>query len=89
MTEQMLRFDCSFYNFSGIISDIEALKESVSDKLFSQEPLAEAIISYLNQSNPAAHREIMDVFDKIISARIDSLIKDALENDTNIEKYPR
>ena len=71
------------------MTDIEALKESVSDKLFSQELLAEAIISYLNQSNPAAHREIMDVFDKIISARIDSLIKDALENDTNIEKYPR
>ena len=71
------------------MTDIEALKESVSDKLFSQEPLAEAIISYLNQSNPADHREIMDVFDKIISARIDSLIKDALENDTNIEKYPR
>ena len=56
------------------MTDIEALKESVSDKLFSQEPLAEAIISYLNQSNPAAHREIMDVFDKIISARNDSLI---------------
>ena len=32
------------------MTDIEALKESVSDKLFSQEPLAEAI--YLILTNP-------------------------------------
>ena len=71
------------------MTDIEALKESVSDKLFAQEPLAWAIISYLNKSDPVAHREILDIFDKIISDRIDSLIKEAIENENNIEKYPR
>lgn len=68
------------------MTNIEALKESVSEKLYAQEPLAQAILSYLNVSDPAAHREILNRFDKIISARIDCLIEDALENEANIEK---
>ena len=38
------------------MTDIEALKESVSEKLYAQEPLAQAILSYLNNSDPAAHQ---------------------------------
>ena len=71
------------------MTDIEALKESISEILFVQEPLAWAIMNYLNKSNPSAHQEILDIFDKIISNRIDSLIHEALENENNIEKYPR
>ena len=69
------------------MTDIEALKDAISDKLYAQEPLAQAILSYLNALNPVAHNEILDRFDKIISARIDSLIQDTLENEANIEKY--
>ena len=68
------------------MTNIEALKESVSEKLYAQEPLAQAILFYLNNSDPAAHREILDRFDKIISARIDQLINNALENEASIEK---
>lgn len=67
------------------MTDIEALKEAVSNELYAQEPLAQAILSYLNASNPAAHQEILNHFDKIVSARIDCLIKNALENEANIE----
>ena len=35
------------------MTDIEALKESVSEKLYAQEPLAQAILSYLNNSAPS------------------------------------
>ena len=68
------------------MTNIEALKESVSEKIYAQEPLAQAILSYLNASDPAAHQEILNRFDEIISARIDQLINDALENEANIEK---
>lgn len=68
------------------MTDIEALKEAVTEKLYAQEPLAQAILSYLNTSNPIAHQEILNRFDKIISARIDYLIEDALENEASIEK---
>lgn len=71
------------------MTDLEALKESISNKLFAQEPLAQAIMFHLNKSDPAVHREILDTFDKIISNRIDSLIKESIENENAIEKYPR
>ena len=61
------------------MTDIEALKESVSEKLYAQEPLAQAILSYLNNSDPAAHQAILNRFDEIVSARIDCLIQEALE----------
>ena len=64
----------------------EALKESVSEKLYAQEPLAQAILSYLNNSDPAAHQAILNRFDEIVSARIDCLIQEALENEANTEK---
>ena len=60
------------------MTDIEALKESVSEKLYAQEPLAQAILSYLNNSDPAAHQAILN--------RIDCLIQEALENEANTEK---
>ena len=69
------------------MTDMEALKEAVSDKLFAQEPLAMAIMSYLNASDPAAHRRILDIFDKIVSAHIDRLVTDALENEASIEVF--
>ena len=47
------------------MTDIEALKESVSEKLYAQEPLAQAILSYLNNSDPAAHQAILNRFDEI------------------------
>ena len=50
------------------MTDIEALKESVSEKLYAQEPLAQAILSYLNNSDPAAHQAILNRFDEIVSA---------------------
>lgn len=68
------------------MTNIEALKESVSEKLYAQEPLAQAILSYLNASDPAAHQKILIRFDEIISARIDQLINNALENEASIEK---
>lgn len=68
------------------MTDIEALKESVSEKLYAQEPLAQAIWSYLNNSDPAAHQAILNRFDEIVSARIDCLIQEALENEANTEK---
>ena len=68
------------------MTDIEALKESVSEKLYAQEPLAQAILSYLNNSDPAAHQAILNRFDEIVSARIDCLIQEALENEANTEK---
>lgn len=71
------------------MTNIEALKESVSEKLYAQEPLAQAILSYLNTSDPAAHRKILNRFDEIISARIDQLIDEALENEASIETYRR
>ena len=67
------------------MTDIEALKESVSEKLYAQEPLAQAILSYLNNSDPAAHQAILNRFDEIVSARIDCLIQEALENEANTE----
>ena len=54
------------------MTDIEALKESVSEKLYAQEPLAQAILSYLNNSDPAAHQAILN--------------QEALENEANTEK---
>jgi len=71
------------------MTDIEALKESISDELFQKEPLARAIMSYLNQSDPNAHRIILDKFDELISIRIDRFISDALENEANSEKWPK
>lgn len=68
------------------MTDIEALKESVSEKLYAQEPLAQAILSYLNNSDPAAHQAILNRFDEIVSAHIDCLIQEALENEANTEK---
>lgn len=68
------------------MTDIEALKESVSEKLYAQEPLAQAILSYLNNSDPTAHQAILNRFDEIVSARIDCLIQEALENEANTEK---
>lgn len=68
------------------MTDIEALKESVSEKLYAQEPLAQAILSYLNNSDPATHQAILNRFDEIVSARIDCLIQEALENEANTEK---
>lgn len=71
------------------MTDLDALKEAISEKLFSQEPLAMAIMSYLNMADPDAHQNILDKFDEIVSNRIDSLISETLENEANIEKYHR
>lgn len=60
---------------------LDALKEAVSEKLFEQEPLAAAVMFYLDKRDPAAHREILELFDGLIGRKIESMIQEALEND--------
>lgn len=59
---------------------LDVLKEAIQEELFQREPLAAAIMLYLNKSDPAAHREILNHFDTLVSRRIDSLIQEALDN---------
>ena len=68
------------------MTDIEALKESVSEKLYAQEPLAQAILSYLNNSDPPLHHEILNRFKVTKTEQLDCLIQEALENEANTEK---
>ena len=63
------------------MTNLDALKEAISNKLYEKEPLAWAIISYLDKTNPKAHREIIDIFDYIIERRINQLINEYIEDD--------
>ena len=51
------------------MTDLEALKEGLCNSIYEKEPLARAIISYLDKTNPKAHSEIVDIFDKIVETK--------------------
>lgn len=56
-----------------------ALKEAITEDAFSREPLAIAIMLYLNRIDPAAHSIINDLFDDHMSNRLERKIKEFLE----------
>lgn len=63
--------------------NLDALKEGIANSIYEKEPLAWAIISYLDKTNPKAHNEILDIFDKIIEAKLNNLIEDYKEDETD------
>lgn len=63
------------------MKDLDAVKEGLSNTLYENEPLAMAIISYLDKSNPKAHKEIIDIFDRIIEAKFNLYIQDYKNDD--------
>lgn len=65
------------------MTDLDALKEGISNSIFEKEPLAWAIISYLDKTNPKAHSEILNVFDKLIEVKLNKLIEDYKEDETD------
>lgn len=58
------------------MKDLDAIKEGFSNHLYENEPLARAILSYLNKSNPKAHKEILDIFDRIIEEKLNRYTQD-------------
>ena len=52
----------------------DALKEAITEEAFSREPLAMAIMLYLNQTDPTAHSKINDLFDGHMSNRLEQRI---------------
>lgn len=56
-----------------------ALKGAIAEDAFSREPLAIAIMLYLNRIDPAAHSIINDIFDGHMSIRLEQKIKEYLE----------
>lgn len=54
----------------------QALKEAITEEAFSREPLAMAIMLYLNQTDPAAHSIINNLFDGHMSNRLEQKIKE-------------
>lgn len=70
------------------MNDIEAIKEALAEEAFEKEPLAKAIMLYLNALDPSAHSQIVDAFDKIISAAVDRKIEATLEDQDAPEVTP-
>ena len=56
----------------------DALKEAITEEAFSREPLAMAIMLYLNQTDPTAPSKINDLFDGHMSNRLEQRIKEYL-----------
>lgn len=65
------------------MKDLDAVKEGFSNTLYENEPLASAIISYLDKSNPEAHKEIIDIFDRIIEAEFNRYIQNYKNDDVD------
>ncbi len=63
------------------MTDKDALVESIIDKQFDNEPLAQAIMFYLNEDNPGAYSKIVALFEQIMKRKIECSIKDEQEND--------
>ena len=63
------------------MTDLEALVESIKNQLFEKEPLAMAIMGYLNQADPHAHKMIIDNFEKVIDAHVQKHIEDYKHSD--------
>lgn len=55
---------------------VDALKEAITQEAFNREPLAMTIILYLNQTDPAAHSRINDLFDQLMSNRLEREIEE-------------
>ena len=62
------------------MTELEALIEGVSEKLYSKEPLSQAILYYLSKKDPDARRSILDAFDEIIARDVKHLINEVIEN---------
>lgn len=62
------------------MTELEALIEGVSEKLYLKEPLSQAILDYLSRKDPDARRSILDCFDKIVARDVRNLINEVLEN---------
>ncbi len=63
------------------MTELEALIEGISEKLYLKEPLSQAILEYLSQKDPDAHRLILDCFDRNVARDVKNLIKEVLENE--------
>lgn len=58
------------------MNDLEKLKDALANKMFIEEPLAEAIIWYLKKHDPNAYNEINNIFEKIVERNIRNLLDD-------------
>ncbi len=63
------------------MTEWEALIEGVSEKLYSKEPLSQAILYYLSKKDPDARFSILDTFDEIVTRDIKNLINEVIENE--------
>jgi hypothetical protein len=63
------------------MTELEALIEGVSEKLYSKEPLSQAILYYLSKKDPDARFSILDTFDEIVTRDIKNLINEVIENE--------
>jgi hypothetical protein len=57
------------------LDKLDLLKDSISEELFTKEPLALAIILYLQKENKEAYSQIIHQFDEIVSVWLDKLVK--------------
>lgn len=67
------------------MNQYEALKESISERLFEKEPLAASIMLYLNRTNPTAYKEILNIFDEWVSNRLDNMAQNVIDEGKSIE----
>lgn len=63
------------------MTNLEALTEAISEKLYSKEPLAQAVLHYLSKKDPAARHQILDYFDQIVSRDLANSIEEVLKNE--------
>lgn len=70
------------------MKQLDALKEALTDEAYQNEPLAQAIMLYLNKRDPQAHSEILELFEKIIATNIDRKICNVSENEEACEIIP-
>ncbi|MCM1212935.1 MAG: hypothetical protein NC331_16740 [Lachnospiraceae bacterium] len=63
------------------MTDLEALIEGISEKLYLKEPLSQAILHYLNKKDPDAHHIILDHFDQIVARDAKNIIEEVLGNE--------
>lgn len=63
------------------MTELEALIEGVSEKLYSKEPLSQAILYYLSKKDPDARFSILNTFDEIVTRDIKNLINEVIENE--------
>lgn len=57
-------------------TDLDYFIECESEKLFGNEPLARAILSYLTKNDKEKYKEILEIFDLIVSSGIKNRINE-------------